>query len=295
IMADDEEAVQHPKGESGDGEEVHGYDSFTMIAQKGQPALGGLRVLGRSFHPAGNGGFRHVEAEHPEFAMDARRTPTGIVSDHLKDQFTDLLGDPAATAHWIRHFAEHGPVQFETGSMPARNGVRQDDKECLFPVSPEPASYDPEEFVGGSQPWPRLLALKDGELLAKGEVVEHQTAARPKPAKHDSEPEPKQVKHGNQVIADRLCRLPCEVVDFTAGQDCDEAQYQVVATLEPTRCRSRLRVDHHSHRAPHRLSGGEHAAQQLPRSEWDDFHLVTCSIVSRLARRPTSKVIVPYL
>jgi len=24
-----------------------------------------------------------------------------------------------------------------------------------------------------------------------------------------SEPEPKQVKHGNQVIADRLCRLPC--------------------------------------------------------------------------------------
>src|ERR1035438_5329866 len=64
-------------------------------------ALGGLRVLGRSFHPAGNGSFRHVEAEHPEFAMDARRTPTGIVSDHLKDQFTDLLGDPAATAHWF--------------------------------------------------------------------------------------------------------------------------------------------------------------------------------------------------
>jgi hypothetical protein len=69
-----------------------------------------------------------------------------------------------------------------------------------------------------------LLALKDGELLAKGEVFEHQTAARPKPAKHGSEPEPKQVKQGNQVIADRLCRLPCEVVDFTAGQDCDKGQ-----------------------------------------------------------------------
>ena len=91
-------------------------------------------------------------------------------------------------------------------------------------MSPEPASYDPEEFVDGSQPWPRLLAFKDGELLAKGEVFEHQTAARPKQAKHGSEPEPKQVKHGNQVIADRLCRLPCEVVDFTAGQDCDEGQ-----------------------------------------------------------------------
>ena len=52
----------------------------------------------------------------------------------------------------------------------------------------------------------------------------HQTAVRPKPAKHGSEPEPKQVQHGNQVIADRLCRPPCEVVDFTAGQDCDEGQ-----------------------------------------------------------------------
>ena len=92
-------------------------------------------------------------------------------------------------------------------------------------MGPEPASYDPEEFVDGSQPWPRLLALKDGELLAKGEVFEHQTAVRPKQEKHGSQPEPKQVKHGNQVIADRLCRLPDEVVDFKAGQDCDEAQY----------------------------------------------------------------------
>src|SRR5450756_740209 len=79
-------------------------------------------------------------------------------------------------------------------------------------MSPEPASYDPEEFVDGSQSWPRLLALKDGELLAKGEVFEHQTAARPKPAKQGSEPEPKQVKHGNQVIADRLYRLPAKLL-----------------------------------------------------------------------------------
>jgi hypothetical protein len=66
--------------------------------------------------------------------------------------------------------------------------------------------------------------LKCGGLLAKGEVFEHQTAARPKPAKHGSEPEPKQVKHGNKVIAGRLCRFPCEAIDFTAGPDCDEAQ-----------------------------------------------------------------------
>jgi hypothetical protein len=47
---------------------------------------------------------------------------------------------------------------------------------------------------------------------AKGEVFEHQTAARPKPAKHGSEPEPKQVKHGNQVIADPLAGCPTKLL-----------------------------------------------------------------------------------
>ena len=79
-------------------------------------------------------------------------------------------------------------------------------------MSPEPASYDPEEFVDGSQSWPRLLAFKDGELLAKGEVFEHQTATRPKPAKHGSEPEPKQVKHGHKVIADSLAGCPTKLL-----------------------------------------------------------------------------------
>src|ERR1035437_6489874 len=44
-----------------------------------------------------------------------------------------------------------------------------------------------EESLHGSQSWPRLLALKDGELLAKGEGFGQQTAARPQPAKHGSE------------------------------------------------------------------------------------------------------------
>jgi len=131
-------------------------------------------------------------------------------------------------------------------------------------LGPEPASYDPEEFVDGSQPWPRLLALKDGELLAKGEIFEHQTAARPKPAKHGSEPEPKQVKHGNQVIADRLCRPPCEVVDFTAGQDCDEGQIlrqygaaTVWGSIDPSTRRNSQGFCWSSAQAQHSISRGK--------------------------------------
>jgi hypothetical protein len=79
-------------------------------------------------------------------------------------------------------------------------------------MSPEPARYDPEEFVDGSQSWPRLLPFEDGELLAKGEVFEHETAASPKHAKYGSKPEPKQVKHGDKVIADRLADCPAKLL-----------------------------------------------------------------------------------
>src|ERR1035438_7508806 len=37
-----------------------------------------------------------------------------------------------------------------------------------------------------------------------------------------------------KVIADRLCQLPCEVIDFTAGQDCDEGQYVQVTSPKRT-------------------------------------------------------------
>jgi hypothetical protein len=39
VVADDEEAVQNPKGQSRNSEEVHCSDCFTMVAKKGQPAL----------------------------------------------------------------------------------------------------------------------------------------------------------------------------------------------------------------------------------------------------------------
>src|ERR1035441_6315005 len=47
------------------------------------------------------------------------------------------------------------------------------------------------------------------------------------------ESEPKQVKHGNQSYSRPACRLPDEVVDFTAGQDCDEGQYPAAAPGQP--------------------------------------------------------------
>ncbi len=92
---------------------VHRGNSLAMIAQKGQPTLRGLGALGRPSHPAGDSGFRNLEAEHEKFTMDARRTPMWILCDHLEGQLTDLSGDSPATADSFSHLAEHGPIQFE--------------------------------------------------------------------------------------------------------------------------------------------------------------------------------------
>jgi hypothetical protein len=111
-----------------------------------------------------------MEAEHEKFPMDARRTPGWILRDHQEDQFTDLLGDSSSTADAFSHFAEHGPVQFESSLVPPSNRFRQDEKERLFPIGPDVARYDPEQFVECLQSWPRVLAFQDSELLAEREV-----------------------------------------------------------------------------------------------------------------------------
>jgi hypothetical protein len=43
IVGNDKEAIEHTEGDRGRREEVHGGDGFAVIAQEGEPALGGIR------------------------------------------------------------------------------------------------------------------------------------------------------------------------------------------------------------------------------------------------------------
>jgi hypothetical protein len=49
-----------------------------------------------------------------------------------------------------------------------------------------------------------MFTFQNCELLAEGEVLQHQAAATAKSADDGSAPEPKQVKHGSQVIAEGI-------------------------------------------------------------------------------------------
>src|ERR1700751_172292 len=85
VMPDDEEAVENPEGQSRHGEEVHGSDSFAMVAKKRQPHLGWIRILAGTFDPTRNGSFRDVETHFEQLPVDAKRSPRWVLSDHAKD------------------------------------------------------------------------------------------------------------------------------------------------------------------------------------------------------------------
>jgi hypothetical protein len=46
IMTDDEEAIQHAECDRGHGEEVHGRNGLSVIAQEGEQCLAGTGSLG---------------------------------------------------------------------------------------------------------------------------------------------------------------------------------------------------------------------------------------------------------
>jgi hypothetical protein len=158
-MANDEKAVEQVEGNSGDGKEVHGGNGFAVIVKKRKPTLCRFRFSGCTAHPAGDRTLRYIEAKHEEFAVDARRTPEGIFSDHLKDQVTDFFGNSLPAAHCLSGLAQHGPVPSESSAVPADHCLGHDEKERLSPLRPELASGDPKEFVEQTEFWLGMSAF----------------------------------------------------------------------------------------------------------------------------------------
>jgi hypothetical protein len=86
IVSDHEETVEHPKRECRYREEIHRGDDFTMIAEKRRPSSGRLRIPRGLPHPAQHGSLGDREAEHPQLAMNPRRSPRPVLGHHTKDQ-----------------------------------------------------------------------------------------------------------------------------------------------------------------------------------------------------------------
>ena len=65
--------------------------------------------------------------------------------------------------------------------MPPDHRGGLDDGDGIRPADPQAGQQDPEQAVGGSQPWTRHGALEDDQLVPQRKVLEHEGALGPDP------------------------------------------------------------------------------------------------------------------
>ena len=91
VVTDDEKAIERAESDRRNSEEVHRGNRFPVIAEKGKPALGRLRISRCPFHPTRDRSLRDIKTEHEKLAMNAWRSPRWVLNDHPEDQFLNLL------------------------------------------------------------------------------------------------------------------------------------------------------------------------------------------------------------
>jgi hypothetical protein len=147
IVTDDEKAIERAEGDRRNSEEVHRGNRFSVITEKGKPALGWLRISRCPFHPTRGRSLRDIKTEHEKLAMNAWRSPRWVLSDHSENQFPNFLrclsspdGPPDS--------GDQLPVQTESAPVPTDHGFGRDRNEGLLPSGPKSTNGDPEELVG---------------------------------------------------------------------------------------------------------------------------------------------------
>ena len=167
IVREDDEDEQHTTGNRRHREEIDGYQRAHVVLQERAPRLGGRAVPVR--HEPRDCALRDVEAEFPEFAVDAWGAPHGVGRRHLADQAPQFLvhrkpptGPPRPAC----------PVPCEPTAVPADDRSGTEDHEGRRPVRPNTPEPSPEPPVRAPQGGPGLATLVHGQLLPQCYVLE---------------------------------------------------------------------------------------------------------------------------
>ena len=224
VMRDNKEAVKHAKSQRRHGKEIHGSDSFTMVAQKCRPPLCRLWTSRRFPHPAQHCSLGNLEAQHFEFAMDARRTPGRVLDNHAEDKFTHFFSD-AFSSRSISTPREPRPIQLESRLVPAHDSPRLDENQRLLPSRPKPPQHHPEQFVLSGKPWLRMLLFQNSELLTKRQIFQQKIMSGSEGTNKQGKQELQRTEHLPVVSEKRSDLLPLKnqakfiaVVKFVAAK-----------------------------------------------------------------------------
>src|SRR5215472_2511979 len=199
VVADDEKAVQNTKHERWDGEKVHRSNGVAIVPEERQPLLDGIWTSRGSPDPSRDTPFREIETQLEQFAVNARRSPGGILGNHLKDQGANLLADTLPPSY-SSESRDPCAIQTKPCSMPVHNGSGSDQDERLPPPRPERSQRHPEQLVQGSQPSAGPLRVQSEQLPTESEVFEDELLAGAKGADDPPEEMPERHNHGKNVI-----------------------------------------------------------------------------------------------
>src|SRR5260370_10187825 len=120
VVAEDEKTVQNTKRERWDGEKVHRSNGLAMVSEERQPALHRVWISRCSPDPSRDTPFRDVETQLEQFAVNARRYPGWILSNHTEDQGANLFADTLPSSY-LADSGDPRPIQAKSRSMPVHD------------------------------------------------------------------------------------------------------------------------------------------------------------------------------
>jgi hypothetical protein len=141
----------------------HGKWAYGLFCDGRLSAPGLRRRFAAAHHIFAHAALTDVDAEFEQRAVDAGCTPTGILSAHLADQFTDLAGDDRSPRLAVPHLP--GPEKTKALAMPGNDRFCLDDGQRRAPVTPGAGQADPQQPVQLRQLRVlRFSLLEDGDV-----------------------------------------------------------------------------------------------------------------------------------
>src|ERR1700682_2236829 len=195
FVADDEKAVQNTKSERWDDEKVHRSNGLAMVSEERQPSLHRVWISRGSPDPSRDTPFREIETQLEQFAVNARRSPGWILSNHTEDQGANLLADTLRSSY-LADSGDSRPIQTKSGSMPVHDGSRSDQDERLPPPGPAHSQRNPKQFVQDSQSTARSLRVQSQQLPTESQVFEDEVRPTTERTDQPAEEMPERHDHG---------------------------------------------------------------------------------------------------
>jgi hypothetical protein len=216
---------------------MHRRDDLAMVGQEGLPSLPRFRLARSLLHPAQDRSLRDLEAEHLQFAVDARRTPVWILGDHLEDQRAQFFAR-RPSPNWPALPRAPRPVPAKPGLVPTDDGLRLNQNQRPFLTRPELFEQNPEHRVRSSHARSGSFGRKNDELLLQGQILKKEITPGTERIADQCLQEPQQACHSFIFALKPIPEWMLQLLDSAVARSFGEVQRSVMSVPTGTRTRA---------------------------------------------------------